>query len=611
MKNAMLLMIFWTATAMMAVAQPADTIRVNAFGVSPNDFSDVSGRVQQAIEACKNKPGAVLWFDKGRYDFWPAGAVRKVFYASNTSSEEELPDKTKTFGLFFEKINDLTIEGNGAVFMFHGKMSPWAFIECSNIRMQHLVIDFERPTMSEMTFSEITDTAITVQVNPDSRFTIVNNKLLWYGEGWGMKEYHAILTNPATGVNTYSSWEPFLQSHATRLGPLTVRFTGSFAGFSAAPGDVLTIRDPLRDQMGGLINLSSGISLKEIRIRYMHGFGILSQFSSDLSFDSVSIAPDPASGRTMSGFADAMHFSGCKGAITIENSHFKGLHDDPINVHGTHLKITETLSPVQVKVRFMHPQTYGMIAFFPGDSIAFVHPESLQVFARGRVKSSELVNPHEMLVTLFDPTPKQMTTGDCLENLSWNPSLTVRNCRFESVNTRGLLVTTRGKVVIEGNTFYRTGMHAILIADDAMSWYESGPVEDVLILGNNFEECAYNSAPGNYVIAVAPENHGPVKDYYVHRNIRVEDNTFKVYDAPLATVRSTDGFSFNNNKIVQSHFMKAGANKASIHLEACRNVMIANNIFQTDWKPVIRLDKTSRTSVKIKESDLFQVITTN
>lgn len=611
MKIAIPLIVFWITVGFAATAQGADTIRVSGFGINPGDFSDASLPVQRAIESCRNKPGAVLWFDKGRYDFWPAGGFKRALYASNTSSEAELADKTKTFGLFFEKINDLIIEGNGAVFIFHGKMSPWAFVECSNICMRHIIIDFERPTMSEMTFRDISDTGITATIHPQATFAIINNRLQWYGEGWGMKQFHAILTNPVTGVNTYSSWEPFLRSQVTQPDPSTVRFTGNFSGVSARPGDVLTIRDPLRDQVGGFINLSKNISLKNINIRYMHGFGILGQFSEDLSFDSVNVMPDASGRRTMSGFADAMHFSGCRGEIKIENSHFKGMHDDPINVHGTHLKIMEVLSPVKLRIRFMHSQTYGFKAFFPQDSIAFVHPESLEVFAKGVVRTSEMINRHEMLIELSAPAPKEMIKGDCLENLSWNPSLTVRNCRFESVNTRGMLVTTRGRVLIEGNTFYRTGMHAILIADDALSWYESGPVEDVWIRNNSFEECAYGSAPNNYAIAIAPENHIAVKDYFVHHNVRIENNSFKVYDAPILTAKSTEGLVFSNNTVVQSHFMKAGVNKASFNLEACKGVSISKNTFNTDWKPVIRLERTLHSAVKTKEKGVYQVIVEN
>lgn len=557
------------------------------FGVKPNGFSDVTQSVQKAIDLCRSNPGTVLSFENGRYDFWPANAVKKIFYESNTSSEDELADKTKNFGLYFDHIKDITIEGNGAMFMFHGKMSPWAFVECENIKMQNLNIDFERPTMSEMTFKTVTDSSITATIFPDSKYTIIHDRLIWYGEGWGMKNFHAIRTNPATGINTYSSWDPFLNCSVQQIDELTVKFSGRFSGDNFKPGDVLTIRDPIRDETGGFINLSSNISLSNINVYYMHGLGILAQFSKDISFDHVNIAPGPGSKRTMSSFADAMHFSSCGGQIKIENCKFKGLHDDPINVHGTHLKIIEIISESKLKIRFMHPQTYGFKAFFEHDSIAFVHPETLQVFARGQIKNSALISDYEMVIELTHPIPRGLLKGDCLENLSWTPSLTVRNCRFESVNTRGLLVTTRGKVLIEKNIFYRTGMHAILIGDDAMSWFESGPVEDVLIRGNEFIECAYNSSPDNYAIAIAPENHSLLKNYYVHHNIRIENNIFKVYDAPIMTARSVDGLTFKNNKIIQTHFMEPGIGNNSFRLIACKQVIISENNFNTDWKPVV------------------------
>jgi hypothetical protein len=596
MRKRLLCAVLWIAVFSQTKAGINDTVRVANFGVNPDDFTDVTSRVQKAIELCRIRPGVILWFEEGRYDFWPAEAVKKIFYESNTSSEDELADKTKTFGLYFEHIHDIKIEGNGATFMFHGKMTPWAFVECKNIKMQHINIDFERPSMSEMTFKTVSDSSITATIYPDSKYSIIHDRLVWYGEGWGMNNFHAILTDPRTGINTYSSWDSFLNSPAEQIDDRTVKFSGRFTGNLFKPGDVLTIRDPIRDQTGGFINLSSNISLSNINIYYMHGLGILAQFSKDLYYDHINIKPGPDSKRTMSGFADAMHFSSCKGQIKIENCQFKGLHDDPINVHGTHLKITEILSDSTLRIRFMHPQTYGFKSFFSNDSIAFVHPETLQVFARGLIKNSTLTSAYEMIIELSQPVPTGMLKGDCLENLSWNPSLTVSHCRFESVNTRGLLVTTRGKVLIEENSFYRTGMHAILISDDAMSWYESGPVEDVTIRGNEFIECAYNSAPDNYAISITPENQTLVRNYYVHHNVRIENNIFKVYDAPLMTARSVDGLIFKNNRIIQTHLMERGVNKPGFKIVACRNVQITSNVFNTDWKPVIETVETKKTS---------------
>jgi polygalacturonase len=246
----------------------------------------------------------------------------------------------------------------------------------------------------------------------------------------------------------------------------------------------------------------------------------------------------------------------------------------------------------------MHPQTYGMEAFFKNDSIAFVHSAALEIYGYGTVASAKLISEKEMQVDLSKRLTAATKVGDCLENITWTPNLTVRNCRFERTNARGLLVTTRRKVVIENNVFFRTGMHAILIADDATSWFESGPVQDVLIRNNTFEDCAYNSGDGNYVIAIAPENHQPVQKYWVHKNIRIENNTFKIYDYPVVTARSTNGLAFVNNTILNTGFLPAKAQRASIALNGCTNVNIKGNRFEWPQNPVVSTENMKSSDLK-------------
>jgi len=211
-------------------------------------------------------------------------------------------------------------------------------------------------------------------------------------------------------------------------------------------------------------------------------------------------------GRVIASSADGMHFSGCKGQITINNCRFNGLHDDPVNVHGAHLKIVEIVSPTTLKLRFMHHQSYGFEAFIPGDTVAYLHSASLQIFEQGIVKTAKLISEREMLVELQKPFSAGLKVGDALENMTWTPSVTIKNSRFEGTISRGTLITTRRKVIIENNVYYRTGMHAILIENDASGWYESGAVTDLTIRNNQFIECGFNSAPDNYVISINPQN---------------------------------------------------------------------------------------------------------
>jgi len=564
-------------------------VDVTDFGVKPGSGEDAEPGIKEAIKACAGRGPVVLNFPTGRYDFWPEQAEKRHFYISNTSSEEEDPAKNYAIGLLFDGMKNLLIEGNGSLFVFHGKMITCVFNRCADMRMQHVRMDFARPTMSEMTFRLVTKDSVVAAVHPDSKFRIDSGMLKWVGEGWEAKEYFSILVDTVTGVWRYSDWGPFARSKAKINGAQAsgqgalVTFAGDFSGVHARPGQVLTVRDPLRDAAGLLVNRSSDVCLEDIDIYYMHGLGIVSQWSENLFYDRVRVAPATGSGRVIASFADGMHFSGCRGEVRIENCHFRGLHDDAVNVHGTHLQIQSKPSTTSLVVRYKHPQTYGMEAFFPGDSIAFIHAYTLQTYRMGRVVSVRKLDERNIRLELAEPIDSAaLKPGDCLENMTWEPSLAVRNCRFEGTNTRGLLVTTRGKVIIENNIFYRTGMQAILIADDAKSWYESGPVRDVVIRRNRFEECGYNSAPDNYTIAIVPENSELATGYAVHRNIRIEDNIFRVYDYPVLKARSVDGLTFLRNKLIPSSFrpsgtvsVPAGQRRPRVLLTACTRTHVA------------------------------------
>lgn len=565
-----------TAQALFA-ASPGDTVRVADFGGKPGSYEDALPAFNRAIQACKDRKATVLLLEPGRYDIWPEHAADKEYFISNTSSEVECPSKWKKVGLLFEGMENLEVQGNGALLMFHGKMITWTFDSCRNMQLKGIRVDFERPSMSEMTIVAASDTAVDAKVHPSSWYEITGNRLQWYGEGWGMKHFHAIRVQPSTHTSWYDDWRQFDRSTARETAHGSIRFSGNFKNRKFAVGDIFTVRDPIRDHVGAFIRQSSGIKLQDVRMHYMHGLGIVSQFSENLHFDNVIVAPREGTGRQIAAFADGMHFSGCRGQILVENCRFNGSHDDPLNVHGTHLQVREKLSPTSIRVRFMHHQAYGMEAFFAGDSTALLDAASLRIYAFPVVKSAKLVSEREMELEFTKPLPAELKTGDAIENTTWTPALTVRNCRFEGTNTRGLLVTTRRKVLIEHNVFYRTGMHAILIANDANGWYESGPVEDVTIRRNEFIECGHNGGRSNQTIAIEPEIKKAAPGYYVHRNIRITDNTFLQYDYPVLFARSTDGLTFTGNRIQKTQLFPIGQPRPNIVLENCRNVKVRGN----------------------------------
>lgn len=127
----------------------------------------------------------------------------------------------------------------------------------------------------------------------------------------------------------------------------------------------------------------------------------------------------------------------------------------------------------QVRVRFMHNQSFGFEAFFKGDEVELVQVNSLRKLQSAWVKQVKRLDNYEILLTLDRPVDEQVKQQPVVvENVTWTPEVLIRNNYFSRIPTRGILVTTRRKVVIEKNIFFRTPMSAILISDDARSWYE-------------------------------------------------------------------------------------------------------------------------------------------
>ena len=516
---------------------------------SPLTVSDVSS-LREALKAAEGPTTITL--EPGRYDFWPEEATHEWIFVSNTSSEEETTDKDKVFGLWMESLCDITIKGEGARFVCHGDMTPIGINRCRNITLEGIEVDFERPGMSEFTYVSLTPGKTVCRFHKDSRYSIgPDGTLELVGEGWITETPHCVRYAPNEDRLYYcGDWDVLSMVKATEIEPGLVSFETP-QDFKGNVGDVITVRDRIRRQTGSLIKDSRNIRLEGMKYRFMHGLGVVSQYTKNVSIIGCTFTPSEESGRIMASSADFAHFSGCSGLVEVRGCSFSGAHDDPINVHGTNLRAVRKVSDKALAVRFMHGQSYGMTAYHPGDKVAFEHADDLQRYSKATVKTVERLDDYEILLTFDRKLPDDLKPGsDCVENMTCTPKVIISGNDFTRTNTRGVLLTTPRKSVIENNTFRHCGMNGILIAADAADWFESGPVCDVTIRGNRFEDCTFNGGPDQAYIAIAPSNKVLDKNLPVHRNIRIEGNTFDLRDGcPALSAKSVKGLTFKGNTI--------------------------------------------------------------
>jgi hypothetical protein len=243
----------------------------------------------------------------------------------------------------------------------------------------------------------------------------------------------------------------------------------------------------------------------------------------------------------------------------------------------------------------MHPQTYGFKAFFTGDEVAFIRAETMERVSIAKVVEVERVSDREWLVELDSIVPSWVKIdSDCLENITHTPNVEIRGNYFTHTSTRGVLVTSPKKVVVEDNVFCRTGMSAILIEGDASGWYESGPVKDVMIRNNTFIECGYNGGPKNAVIAINPSNKKIDAHKPVHENISIENNIFKTFGNPLVFAKSTKGISFIGNEAYRVSSNFSFPKVPMLQLVGCKGVVIKNNKLNLDGQKLVSIDKMKK-----------------
>ena len=126
---------------LMSACSGEKVVNMRDYGIVPDTKENLSSKMQEALVAIKQAnegKKVTLLFEDGRYDFHSEGAVQKEYYVSN----HDQPNP-KAIGLALEDWKDLTLDGAGADFIFHGRMLPLSLLRSENTVLKNFSIDFE------------------------------------------------------------------------------------------------------------------------------------------------------------------------------------------------------------------------------------------------------------------------------------------------------------------------------------------------------------------------------------------------------------------------------------------------------------------------------------
>ncbi len=498
----------------------------------------IMNELSNLISSIKN--GETLTLEKGRvyHVSEDDSFILDGYFCSNTARKDENPTGRRYSAVFLKGMKDIVIDGNGAEILIHGKMTPFLLVRCENITIKNLSVDYARPTMSEFTVVSGDNGEYIIKINEECLFEIDDNTLYWLGEN--NKSGKAYWRDTNSGFKRYiKSYDPDTKhsfdfnrddlafEKIEQIDKTTLRVTLKNKNVILPVGYVFQSRTIVRDQTGALIERCKNIKFNNLRVKFMHGLGMVSQFSENIEFSNCDFTP--ADGRTITSTADFFQFSGCKGKIIIDSCKAWGAHDDYVNVHGTHLRIVEAdYIQNKILVRFMHPESWGFQAFDKGDVIDFIKWDTLIPYHTLKVIEFKRLSDTDIELILDGILPEIELNKDVVENATYTPDLYVRNCRFSQSAGRGILCTTRGEVIIENNTFENLWGPALLLEDDCNFWFESGYTTNVIFRNNLVSGCEYHeTVDGAPVIRVTPKVLREDVDTFVHKRLTIENNTFE------------------------------------------------------------------------------------
>lgn len=547
------------------------TINPSDYGIVPDTGADLTENFRQMFEACADKDASIkIELKRGIYDVFAKSAQKEPAYITNTAGEKEVSHHVHIFALLLRGLKNVEIDGCGAEIRLHGMMTNMFIDGCSNIKISDLVIDYDRPTVSEIEIAEKKPFSAVLRIHPDSRYGIKNGKLTFYGDNWkwrATKNWTFPMTMAAFAAEpdrlVRTAKHPFFAATSVKeIEPNLVKVR-YFLPPAFAKGDRYAIGTVLRYEVGIFINRSDGVTFKNVSQHYNHSHALVAQLSSDITLDTVVFAPRKGGGRMVASHTDFLHFCLCSGNVVVRNSCFEGSNDDFINVHGVFWDI-KSAADKEVQLVFKHHQTYGFNAFDPGDTVTFVNKTDLLPVFSSKVVSSEQITPYITKIVLEDAVPDVAKKNCSVENTSRNANLDYRQNYCGMGTARGALVTTAGRVDIVENTFRKTAMAGIFISDDCRAWYESGRVCDVNIEGNRFIEC------GKTAVLIWPENQA--HRGAVHSNINIENNDFRLGKTSAIVARSTDNINIKSNS-----FQGSTAGQLLIRTIKCQDVSLKDN----------------------------------
>lgn len=457
-------------------------------------------------------------------------------------------------------LRNITLDFGGATLVFHGRIVPFILDGCENVTLKNLKIDYDRPFYTQGKVLACAGGVLDVKIDEGFSYSVkdgylyVNSDswekkldtgdcLLWMIDRTQEKGYDIILG--LFGEVIHTEEHPPLPVNRLSVEDLpgrVLRIRGNIPdswNYNDGKNSLVFTHEP-RDKNTILICGCRNVSVDGLTLIHGAAMGIVCMRSEDIFVSRYNMFMDfEGNGRLVTCNADAIHMYNCSGRFVLKDSYMDGLLDDTVNVHNNYLCVARAEGRDLVCVSKAHGLSFDLRQFCEGQTIAVYKGNTQE--KRGSFRIEKIIDDKAAgthLLVLDRPAGGVMP-GDIVENLSAQPEILIENCKFGLF--RGTMrLQSRAKTVLR-NCEFGNKETSLLFTGDTVYWYESSPVQDVLI-----ENCVFRNAGYGPRINWHSDVSFTEKENYYHRNIRIENCFFD--EGTAARFSHVDGFTFVNNR---------------------------------------------------------------
>lgn len=482
------------------------------------------------------------------YRFGREGAHVGEFYPSNNCSG----NKQVIFPIL--GVDDLTIDGGGAEFLFTDRVFPFIIQHSRRIELRDFTISFAFPRHAQGTVTACGDDGFTLAIDGSEYPYTVEEGHVNFAAGAEVrttaekKFFLADLSTSRVGACYLFAGDcpdsreglpaPYLDTDAAPVeGGIRFTYRPGSAKKRFCAGDLLLVsHDENRENDNIFAEFSESLTFRRINMRRGAGMGIIAQLCRDITVDRLTVEPhSPASCYSIT--ADAIHLINCDGRAEITNCRITQTVDDAVNIHGVYA-IVRTVEGNTAEIGFAHHEQQGLIPCLAGDTLQVSDGESMRETGTVTVRAVDYPADRSVIrLTLDAADAVKLKPGDYLENRGRMPEVHIEGCTVTACPH--MRIASPRRTVIRGNTL-ALAHRDILIRDLLEFWYESGTVEDVLIEGNRFlctSGASIEIGSGRRAGADHP-----------HRGIRIVGNDFAAPEAEAIRAADVIGLQVEDNR---------------------------------------------------------------